>query len=150
MAHDRDRASGGQEVRVGRATSPGAPGRLSLAGLSRQLGRTLTRASREVSDLLNTAVGEPPSDTPFTLVRKGTGVAADTTWDAATATFNVIWDILEESSSGGGSGGYSSGSGSSSSSSSRSSSRSSSWSSSSSSRSSSSRSSGGGGRRGFG
>ena len=152
MAHNRYRASVGQEVRVGGATSPGAPERLSLAGLSRQLARTLTRASREVSDLLNSTVGEHPSDTPFTLVRKGAGVAADTTWDAATATFNVIWDILEESSSGGGGGGYSSGSSSSSSSSrgsSGSSSRSS-WSSSSSSRSSSSRSSGGGGRRGFG
>ncbi|MBC8254190.1 MAG: DUF2207 domain-containing protein, partial [Ardenticatenia bacterium] len=88
MAHNRDRASAGQEVGVGRVTSPGAPGRLSLAGLSRQLGRTLTRASREVSDLLNTAVGEPPSGTPFRVARKGAGVAADTTWDAATATCN--------------------------------------------------------------
>jgi hypothetical protein len=126
------------------------PTRLSLQGLSRQLGRTLNNASQDVGRLLGTAVGGSQGDTPFRLVLKG----AEVTWKATTATADVIGDILEESSSGGGSGGYHGRSGSSSRS--RSSTR---WSSSSSrsrssrsssGRSSSSRRSGGGGRRGFG
>jgi hypothetical protein len=135
-----------------------ATGRLSLDGLSRQLGQTLTNASKSVDRLLNTAVGEPQANTPFKLVLKGAGKATEMTWNVTSTTVEVIGDILEASATGEGSGGYSSSHSSSSSRRSSSSSRSS-WSSSSSrssrssrssGRSSSSRRSGGGGRRGFG
>lgn len=127
------------------------PTRLSLQGLSSQLGRTLSDASKSVGRLLGAAVGDSQGDTPFKLVLKGTGRAAELTWDVTSSTLEVIGDILEESSSGGGSGGHRGWSSSSSSSTRWSSSSSrSSRSSSFGGRSSSSRRSGGGGRRGFG
>lgn len=127
-----------------------SPPRLSLQGMSRQLGKTLADASTNVGNLLNTAAGNPQEDTPFTLILKGAGKTAEVTWDITASTAEVVGDILESALSDSGSGGYSGRSSSSSwSSSSRSSSRR--WSSSrSSGRSSSSRRSGGGGRRGFG
>jgi uncharacterized membrane protein YgcG len=120
--------------------SEAAPARLSLQGLSDQLGQTLAKASRHIDQVMNTAMGNTQGDTPFQLVAKGAGATARTTWKATHSTMDVLGDILESAATGSGSGGYSG-----------SSSRSrSSWSSSSSSRSSSSRRSGGGGRRGFG
>lgn len=118
----------------------------TLDGVSREMAKTLDKASDGLTHLLDGAAGDG-TDTPFSLVVRGTGKATEMTWHATTSTFDVLGDILEVlGSSGGGSGGYSG----SSSRSSWSSSRSSSFSRSSSSRSSSSRSSGGGGRRGFG
>ncbi len=117
---------------------------ISLQGLSDGLSRSLNRASRSLSSLLNTAVGEvDDSESPFEVAVRSAGTATKISWEAGTTTMKVLGDILEESSSGGGGGGFSGGSGFSSSS----------WSSSgSSSRSSgsSSRRSGGGGSRGFG
>jgi len=120
---------------------------LSLQGLSDRLSRSLNRASRSLSSLLNAAAGEVGDrDSPFEVVVKGAGEATKLTWKAGTSTMRVLGDILEESSSGGGGGGFSSSGGF----------RSSSWSSSGSrsgsggGRSRSSKSSGGGGSRGFG
>lgn len=151
----RDRPADGSQPQI---ALPRLPRRVSLQGLSRQLGRTLSTASRDVGRLLNTAAGSPQADTPFKVILKGTGKAVEVTWDATSSTAKVIGHILDESSSGGGRGGYRDWSGSSRSSSSRWSSSSSRRSSSRSSfggrsrsgRSSSSRRSGGGGRRGFG
>jgi len=116
---------------------------LSLQGLSNRLSRSLNRASRSLSSLLNTAVGDANDvDSPFEVVVRGAGKATTLSWKAGTSTMKVLGDILEESSSGGGGGGYSGGGF-----------RSSGWSSSSSSRSSfggSSSRGGGGGSRGFG
>jgi uncharacterized membrane protein YgcG len=115
----------------------------SLQGISDNLSKALNRASRSLSSLLNTAVGEvDDTDSPFEVVVRGAGTATKLSWKAGTTTMKVLGDILEESSSGGGSGGFSGGGF-----------RSSSWSSGGSSfrggGSSSGRSSGGG-RRGFG
>jgi len=119
----------------------------SLDGLSGSLSHSLDRASRSLSSLLQTAVGEG-EDSPFEVVVRGAGKATKMTWKAGTSTMKILGDILESSSSGGGGGGYSHRSSTFRSRSWSSSSRSSSRSSRSSSR--SSRSSGGGGRRGFG
>lgn len=120
---------------------------ISLQGLSDSLSRSLNRASRSLSSVLNAAVGEGDDvDSPFEVLVRGAGEATKLTWETGTTTLKVLGDILEESSSGGGGGGFSDGSGF----------RSSSWSSSgSSSRGGSSSSgfsgrSGGGGSRGFG
>ncbi len=119
----------------------------SLDGLSGSLSHSLDRASRSLSSLLQTAVGES-EDSPFEVVVRGAGKATKMTWKAGTSTMKILGDILESSSSGGGGGGYSRRSSTFRSRSWSSSSRSSSRSGRSSSR--SSRSSGGGGRRGFG
>jgi uncharacterized membrane protein YgcG len=115
----------------------------SLQGMSDNLSNSLNRASRSLSSLLNTAVGEVEDiDSPFEVVVRGAGKATKLSWKAGTTTMKVLGDILEESSSGGGGGGFSGGSF-----------RSSSWSSGGSSfrgGGGSSRRSGGGGRRGFG
>jgi uncharacterized membrane protein YgcG len=119
---------------------------LSLQGLSDQLAGSLNRASRSLSTILNTAVGDvDEANSPIELVVRGAGKATKLSWKAGTTTMKVLGDILEESSSGGGGGGFSGGSF-----------RSSSWSSGGSSfggggssRSGGS-SSGGGGSRGFG
>jgi uncharacterized membrane protein YgcG len=115
----------------------------SLQGISDNLSSSLNRASRSLSSLLNTAVGEVDDvDSPFEVVVRGAGRATKLSWKAGTTTMKVLGDILEESSSGGGGGGFSGGGF-----------RSSSWSSGGSSFSggsgSSTRSSGGG-SRGFG
>jgi uncharacterized membrane protein YgcG len=139
----RDRPAEG-----GRETAPEAsPPRLSLQGLSRQLGRQLSSASSEIGRILNSAAGAPGADTPFKMILKRADRAVDMSWDAATSTSEVIGDIMKQSSAGGGSGSYSHRS-------SRLRSTSSTrWSSRSSrgfsGRSSGSRRSGGGGRRGF-
>ncbi|MFW6135470.1 MAG: DUF2207 domain-containing protein [Chloroflexota bacterium] len=114
---------------------------VSLQGLSDRLSRSLNQASRSLSSLLNTAVGEVDDvDSPFEVVVKGAGTATKLSWKAGTTTMRVLGDILEESSSGGGRGGFGGGGGF----------RSSSWSSGGSSfRGGSSRGSGGGGSRGF-
>jgi len=118
---------------------PGAD--LSLQGLSDRISRSLNQASRSMSSLLNTAVGEVDGvDSPFEVVVKGAGTATRLSWKAGTSTMKVLGDILEESSSGGGGGGFSGGGF-----------RSSSWSSGGSSfGGGSSGGSGGGGSRGFG
>jgi uncharacterized membrane protein YgcG len=110
-------------------------------GLSDRLSRSLNQASRSLSSLLNTAVGEADGvDSPFEVVVKGAGTATRLSWKAGTSTMKVLGDILEESSSGGGGGGFSGGGFSSSS-----------WSSGGSSfGGGSSSGSGGGGSRGFG
>ncbi len=134
--------------------------RLSLSGLSRQLGETLEQASEGISYTLNVAAGDQ-GDTPFTMVLNAAKGTVELTWDIGASTLDVVGDILEAASSGSGGGGYSSDSDSSSDSSffssssdstrwSSSSSRSSSSSGFSSGRDSSSRRSGGGGSRGFG
>jgi uncharacterized membrane protein YgcG len=116
---------------------------LSLQGISDNLSRSLNRASRSLSSLLNTAVGEVDGiDSPFEVVVRGAGKATKLSWKAGTTTMKVLGDILEESSSGGGGGGFSRGGF-----------RSSSWSSGGSSfrgGGGSSGRSGGGGSRGFG
>jgi len=116
---------------------------ISLQGLSNNLSDSLNRASRSLSSLLNTAVGEVDDvSSPFEVAVRNAETVTKLSWKAGTSTMKVLGDILEESSSGGGGGGFSSGGF-----------RSSSWSSSgsrSSGGSSSSRSSGGGGSRGFG
>ncbi|MFO7741228.1 MAG: DUF2207 domain-containing protein [Anaerolineae bacterium] len=114
---------------------------VSLQGLSDRLSRSLNQASRSLSSVLNTAVGEVDDvDSPFEVVVKGAGTATKLSWKAGTTTMRVLGDILEESSSGGGKGGFGGGGF-----------RSSSWSSGGSSfRGGSSRGSGGGGSRGFG
>jgi hypothetical protein len=117
---------------------------ISLQGLSDGLSRSLNRASRSLSSLLNTAVGEVDDlDSPFEVTVRGAGKATKLSWEVGTSTMKVLGDILEEASSSGGGGGGFSGSGGF---------RSSSWSSSGSSSrgGGSSRSSGGGGSRGFG
>ena len=114
----------------------------SLQGLSDSLSRSLNRASRSLSSLLNTAIGDVDEvDAPFEVVVKGAGKATKLSWKAGTTTMKVLGDILEESSSGGGGGGFSGGGF-----------RSGGWSSGGSSfgGGSSGRSSGGGGSRGFG
>jgi hypothetical protein len=116
---------------------------LSLQGISDNLSKSLNRASRSLSSLLNTAVGEVKDiDSPFEVVVRGAGTATKLSWKAGTTTMKVLGDILEESSSGGGGGGFSGGGF-----------RSSSWSSGGSSfrgGGGSSGRSGGGGSRGFG
>jgi uncharacterized membrane protein YgcG len=116
---------------------------LSLQGISDNLSKSLNRASRSLSSLLNTAVGEVKDiDSPFEVVVRGAGTATKLSWKAGTTTMKVLGDILEESSSGGGGGGFSGGGF-----------RSSSWSSGGSSfhgGGGSSGGSGGGGSRGFG
>ncbi len=83
---------------------------LSLQGLSDRLSRSLNRASRSLSSLLNTAVGDVDDiDSPFEVAVKGAGKATTLTWKAGTSTMRVLSDILEESSSGGGGGGFSGG-----------------------------------------
>jgi hypothetical protein len=115
----------------------------SLQGISDNLNNSLNRASRSLSSLLNTAVGEIDDiDSPFEVVVRGAGKATRLSWKAGTTTMKVLGDILEESSSGGGGGGFGGGGF-----------RSSSWSSGGSSfrgGGGSSRRSGGGGSRGFG
>jgi hypothetical protein len=113
---------------------------VSLQGLSDRLSRSLNQASRSLSSLLNTAVGQVDDvDSPFEVVVKGAGTATRLSWKAGTTTMKVLGDILEESSSGGGGGGFGGGF------------RSSGWSSGGSSfGGGSSRGSGGGGSRGFG
>jgi uncharacterized membrane protein YgcG len=114
---------------------------MSLQGLSDRLSRSLNRASRSLSSLLNTAVGDVDDvDSPFEVVVRGAGTATKLSWKAGTTTMKVLGDILEESSSGGGGGGFSGGGF-----------RSSSWGSGGSSfGGGSSGGSGGGGSRGFG
>lgn len=117
---------------------------VGLQGLSDSLSRSLNRASRSLSSVLNTAVGDVDgTNSPLEVVVKGAGTATKLSWKAGTTTMKVLGDILEESSSGGGGGGFggrSSGGGF----------RSSSWGGGSSFRGGSSgRSGGGGGSRGF-
>jgi hypothetical protein len=135
-------------IRVARdRPAEASPPRLSLAGLSRQLGRQLSSASSEIGRILNSAAGASGADTPFKMILKRADRVVDMSWDAATSTSEVIGDIMKQSSAGGGTGSYSQRS-------SRFRSTSSTrWSSRSSrgfsGRSSGSRRSGGGGRRGF-
>ncbi len=80
---------------------------VSLQGLSDRLSRSLNRASRSLSSVLNTAVGQVDDvDSPFEVVVKGAGTATKLSWKAGTTTMKVLGDILEESSSGGGRGGF--------------------------------------------
>ncbi len=80
---------------------------VGLQGLSDSLSRSLNRASRSLSSLLNTAVGEVDgSSSPLEVVVKGAGTATRLSWKAGTTTMKVLGDILEESSSGGGGGGF--------------------------------------------
>jgi hypothetical protein len=136
---------------------------VSLEALSSRLTRSLNDATRGLTQVLNTAVGDTQKDTPFRVVLKGSGQALALSWKATTGTVKVLGDIVDAmASSSGGSGGYRGSSSNWSSSSRRSSgrtssasrsrstrSRSRSSSSRSSGRSSSSRRSGGGGSRGF-
>lgn len=116
---------------------------VSLQGLSDNLSRSLSSASRSLSTLLDTAVGDADdAESPFEVVVRGAGEATKLSWKAGTTTMKVLGDILEESSSGGGGGGFSGGGF-----------RSSGWSSSGSGfggGSSGGGGGGGGGRRGFG
>jgi uncharacterized membrane protein YgcG len=118
----RDRVTGGLRV-PGPASKPPRTAKIrpslsqrppgadaSLQGLSDRLSRSLNEASRSLSSLLNTAVGESDGvDSPFEVVVKGAGTATKLSWKAGTSTMKVLGDILEESSSGGGGGGFSGG-----------------------------------------
>jgi uncharacterized membrane protein YgcG len=143
MPRPADAAPRAAKVRPALSERP-AGADVSLQGLSDNLSRSLNRASRSLSSLLNAAVGQVDDlDSPFEVVVRGAGTATKLSWKAGTSTMKILGDILEESSSGGGGGGFSGGAGF----------RSSSWSSSGSSfggGGGSSRSGGGGGSRGFG
>jgi len=95
-----------QKVRPSLSQRP-AGADVSLQGLSDGLSRSLNRASRSLSSVLNTAVGQVDDvDSPFEVVVKGAGTATKLSWKAGTTTMKVLGDILEESSSGGGRGGF--------------------------------------------
>jgi hypothetical protein len=80
---------------------------LSLQGISDSLSWSLNQASRSLTSLLNTAVGDvDDTDSPFEVVVRGAGEATKLSWKAGTSTMKVLGDILQESSSGGGSGGF--------------------------------------------